>query len=79
MAGVQVLLEHGELKIAAKMPHVRTLIKELMEVRGVTRESGTVRMGADGYGEHDDLVIALALACWRARRGVVGLMPGRLF
>jgi hypothetical protein len=26
------------------------------------------RIGADGYGEHDDLVIALSLACWRARR-----------
>ena len=26
-----------------------------------------MRMGADGGGEHDDLVIALALACWRAK------------
>ena len=28
----------------------------------------SVRPGADGCGEHDDLVIALALACWRAGR-----------
>ena len=30
--------------------------------------AGRVRMGAEGCGEHDDPVIALALACWRARR-----------
>jgi hypothetical protein len=24
-------------------------------------------MGALGAGEHDDLAVALALACWRAR------------
>jgi hypothetical protein len=23
-------------------------------------------VGPDGYGEHDDLVIALALVCWQA-------------
>jgi hypothetical protein len=32
-------------------------------------------VGADGYGEHDDLVIALALACWRARRRQNRLIP----
>jgi hypothetical protein len=37
-----------------------------------------VRMGADGYGEHDDLVIALALACWRARRREVVFGTQRL-
>ena len=25
-------------------------------------------VGADGNGEHDDLVIALALGCWKAKR-----------
>ena len=28
-----------------------------------------LRIGADGYGQHDDLVVALALAVWRARKG----------
>src|SRR5579863_2422949 len=31
-------------------------------------DGGRLRMGADGPGEHDDLVMALALACWRAKR-----------
>ena len=40
-----------------------------------------MRLGADGCGEHDDLVIALALACWRGKRkgfcGEVGFaLPG---
>jgi hypothetical protein len=39
---------------------------------------GRVRLGADGCGEHDDLVIALALACWRARQGPIGFGTRRL-
>ena len=62
IACVQLALERGELKIARKITEVRTLVRELIDVR----VSG-VRIGADGAGEHDDLVIALALACWKAR------------
>jgi hypothetical protein len=44
--------------------------------------SGRARLGADGHGEHDDLAIALALACWKAcgaiRRGHVGEQSQRL-
>jgi hypothetical protein len=32
------------------------------------RPGVVVRMGADGAGEHDDLVMAVALACWKAKR-----------
>ncbi|MES1258921.1 MAG: hypothetical protein ABUS51_10840, partial [Acidobacteriota bacterium] len=80
MAGVQVLLERGELRIARGLREAGALVRELMDVRATLRESGAVRMGADGCGEHDDLVIALALACWRARRGraVNGCVPHRL-
>jgi hypothetical protein len=41
------------------------LAKELMNVK-VNAKGG---MGAEGPGEHDDLVITVALACWRAKRG----------
>jgi hypothetical protein len=38
-----------------------------MDVRiTARRRAGSVRIGADGNGQHDDLVVALALACWRA-------------
>lgn len=69
VAGVQVLLERRELKIAAQLRDAGTLVKELMSMRTAQRgTAGRVRMGAEGFGEHDDLAMALALACWRARR-----------
>jgi phage FluMu gp28-like protein len=65
MAGLQVALQEGTLKIAKKMKNAGSLVKGLMDVR--VRVNGS--MGADGAGKHDDLVIAVALACWRAKRG----------
>jgi len=67
-AGVQVLLEAGQLRIAKSLMEVQALVKELMDVRMKGRESGRVRLGADGSGQHDELVIALSLACWKAKR-----------
>ncbi|MDQ1473011.1 MAG: hypothetical protein QOJ99_4491 [Bryobacterales bacterium] len=80
IAGVQVLLESGELRIAARLRHAGTLVKELLDVRVRGGLRGRLRIGADGAGEHDDLVIALALAIWRAKRGTptFGPMPNRL-
>ena len=69
IAGVQVLLERGELKIARRMKEAGALTRELMNIRMVNGANGRVRLGAEGSGEHDDLAIALALACWRAKRG----------
>jgi threonine dehydrogenase-like Zn-dependent dehydrogenase len=75
MAEVLMLLEQGHLKIG-KLREGPRLVKELTDVR-----ASAGRVGADGAGEHDDLVIALALACWRAKRrefcGEVGhRLPG---
>jgi hypothetical protein len=67
LAGLQVLLEKGELKIARELREAGALVRELMDVRLTAKASGRFRMGADGEGEHDDLVIALALGCWRAK------------
>ena len=75
MADVQVLLERRDLKIARALPHAGSLVRELMDVRMTPGAAGgRVKMGADGCGEHDDLVIALALACWRAKQAG----PGRI-
>ncbi len=68
LAEVQVLLEKGELRIAKGLKEGAALMRELMNMKFTQTETGRTRMGADGYGEHDDLVIALALACWRAKR-----------
>jgi hypothetical protein len=79
MAGVQVALEQGDMRIARRLKQAGSLVRELVDVRMTAGlGSGRVRIGADGYGEHDDLVVAVALACWRARRREVGERGQRL-
>jgi hypothetical protein len=79
IAAVQLAMEKGELRVARGLREAGALVKEMLNVRIMAGLSmGKVRMGADGYGEHDDLVIALALACWRARRREIGFGTRRL-
>jgi hypothetical protein len=78
MTGLQMLLEQGDLRIAKAMREAGALVRELTDVRSTTRKSGRVKLGADGCGQHDDLVIAVALACWRAKKGMNGMGEGRL-
>ncbi len=80
MAELLVLLENGQLKIG-RLNEGPRLMKELTDVQMSVSGSGRMRMGAEGYGEHDDLVIALALACWRAksRQQQYGEQGRRLF
>ena len=81
MSAVQLALEHDELRIAGRLRDAGALVEELVRVRKTYQGSGHERMGADRRGEHDDLVIALALACWKARKVVktVGMRGTRLF
>jgi hypothetical protein len=55
------------LKLVSDMPEVRTLEQELLNFRVKISETGH-----DSYshrdGEHDDLVLSLALGCWWASR-----------
>ena len=80
LAEIQVLLETGRLKIG-NVRDARVLMRELMDMRTSVNGSGRVRMGAEGTGQHDDLVIALALGCWGAMRkaGTCGERGQRLF
>jgi hypothetical protein len=67
IAGVQVLLEKGQLKIG-----------RLREAERLAREMAEMKVSGGG-SEHDDLVMALALACWRAKERVNGEGTQRLF
>lgn len=67
IAGMQLALEKGELRIAGRMKEAGSLVRELI----------AMRVGDDGE-EHDDLVIAVALACWRARPRKSVFGAGRL-
>jgi hypothetical protein len=68
VAVMAVLLATGRLKIAEALPEAQTLTAELLNFR-VKLDPTTAH---DSYaawreGQHDDLVLAVALACWHAR------------
>ena len=66
ISGLQLAFEKGYVKIARRMSEAPRLIRELKAMPGE---------GAGG--EHDDLVMALALAC-RGARGKSVWSQGRL-
>jgi len=62
---VQALLHSGRLKIQATLPEAPILKSELHDFQAHVNEQGRWRFGAR-IGRHDDLVLAVALACWWA-------------
>jgi len=68
------LIEHLALKLAHRaisFPRDEQLVKELQYFEYELTASGNVRMNGR-TGVHDDLVIALALACWQSRGATFG-------
>ena len=68
ISGLQVLLQRGGLQIAAGLELGPTLEQELGDMEVRTTPTGREQYGAWRTGQHDDLVLALALACWGARK-----------
>ena len=62
---VQVLLQNGYLRIAQALPLAHTLTAELLNFK-VTIDPATAHDSYAAWREadHDDLVLAVALACW---------------
>ena len=72
---VAVLLESGRLKVAEALPLARALIEELHTFKARISPAGHDAYGAgDDWrdGNHDDLVLAVALACWFGEHGPSG-------
>jgi hypothetical protein len=65
VTAVQVLLQTGRLKISRRLPHAELLINELRNFR-VTINPATAHDSYAAWREedHDDLVLATALAAW---------------
>ena len=65
VSAVQVLLQNGRLKIAASLPEAATLKRELLNFR-VNVSPATAHDSYEHWreGDHDDLVLATAMACW---------------
>jgi len=68
LGGLRVMLEKRELGIPLKYGPSRLLVKEMVEMETWMGERGGRSFGSRREGAHDDLVMASALACWRARR-----------
>jgi hypothetical protein len=62
---LQALLHNGQLKIHKGLAEASTLVNELQSFRAEVSASGFWRFGARS-GKHDDLVLATAIALWRA-------------
>lgn len=65
VTGLLVMLEKSELRFSKRVAGIEALRKELS------------CFGARRSGEHDDLVMALALSCWRAGRRQDGIWGTR--
>jgi len=78
VVGLQLVLERGELRMPQGLAMARTLVKELMSMQVKISDTGHDAYGAFRSGEHDDLVLALGLACWARRFGWIEEPTGRL-
>jgi hypothetical protein len=65
---LQVLLQARRLKIAQTLPEAGTLVRELENYRVKVTEAANEVFGNWREGQHDDLVLAVALAAWWAER-----------
>jgi hypothetical protein len=65
---LQALLHEGRLKILRELEEAETLVRELQDFRVEFTGAGHLTFNARS-GKHDDLVLALAIAVWRAHGG----------
>ena len=68
---LQAAMHSGELKFAVGLAEERALRQEFSEFRMRAKVSGRLTFGAR-EGRHDDLILALAVAVWRAQRHMRG-------
>jgi len=68
---LQALLHQGRLKILRELDEAETLVRELQDFRAEHTAAGHLTFNARS-GKHDDLVLALAIAVWRAHGGGMG-------
>src|SRR5260221_1289808 len=72
VARVQTLFHEKRLKIAKNLPEAAALVAELQDFRSEVSDTGNWKFNARS-GKHDDIVLTLAIAIWRATANVDGL------
>jgi hypothetical protein len=69
---LQVLLQKERLKIARAIPDAAVMAKELQNFKVKITASANETFGAWRDGQHDDIVLAVAMACWLGERTGAG-------
>jgi hypothetical protein len=69
---LQLLFQGRRLQIARSLPDAGILVRELDNFRVRITAAALETFGAWREGQHDDLVLAVALAAWFAERGFYG-------
>jgi len=65
MSGLQVLLQNGRLKVSKKLALAEVLVQEILNMRlKIDPLTAHDSYSAWREAEHDDLVLATAMACW---------------
>lgn len=64
VAAVQVLLQSQRLRIVPRLKDTKTLVQELKGFKVKVTTAGNDTYGNWRDGEHDDMVLAVALAAW---------------
>ena len=59
---MQTLMQSERLKVASRLPEAETLLQELHTFPVRVTESANEGTGREG--DHDDMVLAVAFACW---------------
>ena len=76
ISGLQVAIQMGTLQIAGGMKFGPAFVAEMAEMRVKITSSGNEQYGAWREGSHDDLVFAVALACWATRKAYLRDVAG---
>jgi hypothetical protein len=76
IVGLQVLLQQENLQIAGGLRHAEMLATEMAGMRVRTTHTGHEQFRAWREGQHDDLVFAVALACWGLKKVYPYCGPG---
>jgi len=64
VTNLQVLFQQEKLKIAEDLQEAKTLVQELLNFKVKIKDNARESFEAWREGIHDDLVLAVALACW---------------
>ncbi|HEY7309267.1 MAG TPA: hypothetical protein VH643_07930 [Gemmataceae bacterium] len=68
ITALQVVMQGRRLQIARSLPEAATLVRELQNFQVKITAAANETFGVWRDGQHDDLVLAVGLACWWSER-----------